>query len=47
MNAPATTATEYGVTPLEVMATMTGLDFVRAVGCRNHPPVLKFKIRHK
>ena len=42
MNAPAATATEYGVTPLEVMVTMTGLDFVRAVfdGRLPAPPIM-------
>jgi len=43
MNAPAATATEYGVTPLEVMATMTGLDFVRAIfdGRLPAPPIMQ------
>ena len=43
MNAPATTATEFGVTPLEVMATMTGLDFVRAIfdGRLPAPPIMQ------
>ncbi len=43
MNAPAATATEYGVTPLEVMATMTGLDFVRAIfdGKLPAPPIMQ------
>ena len=43
MNAPAATAAGYGVTPLEVMATMTGLDFVRAIfdGKLPAPPIMQ------
>ena len=43
MNAPAATAAGYGVTPLEVMATMTGLDFVRAIfdGRLPAPPIMQ------
>lgn len=37
------TAIEYGVTPLEVMASMTGLDFVRAIfdGRLPAPPIMQ------
>jgi len=38
VNAPAATATEYGVTPLEVMASMSGLDFVHAMFAGKLPP---------
>ena len=32
-----TTKTEYGVTPIEVMASMSGLDFVRGIFARTLP----------
>jgi uncharacterized protein (TIGR00369 family) len=42
VNAPAATATECGVTPLEVMASMPGIDFVRAIfdGILPAPPIM-------
>ena len=43
VNALAATATEYGVTPLEVMASMPGIDFVRAIfdGKLPAPPIMQ------
>ena len=43
MNAPAATATEYGVTPLDIMAKMAGVDFVRAIfdGKLPAPPIMQ------
>ena len=43
VNALAATATEYGVTPLEVMASMPGIDFVRAIfdGKLPVPPIMQ------
>jgi uncharacterized protein (TIGR00369 family) len=43
VNAPAATAIEYGVTPLEVMASMPGIDFVRAIldGKLPAPPIMQ------
>jgi uncharacterized protein (TIGR00369 family) len=43
VNALAATATDYGVTPLEVMASMPGIDFVRAIfdGKLPAPPIMQ------
>ena len=43
MNAPAAIPVEYGVTPLEVMASMPGIDFVRAIfdGKLPVPPIMQ------
>lgn len=40
---PATAKIEYGVTPMQVMASMTGLDFVRAffAGKLPSPPIMQ------
>lgn len=40
---PAAPATEYGVTPTHVMASMSGLDFVRAIFARKlpAPPIMQ------
>jgi uncharacterized protein (TIGR00369 family) len=42
-DAPATDQNRYGVTPTEVMASMTGLDFVRAIfsGKLPEPPIMQ------
>jgi uncharacterized protein (TIGR00369 family) len=42
-DAPAAPKIEYGVTPLEVMGSMTGLDFVRAMfdGKLPPPPIMQ------
>ena len=37
-DAPAAPKIEYGITPLEVMGSMTGLDFVRAMFAGKLPP---------
>jgi uncharacterized protein (TIGR00369 family) len=43
MNAPAAIQVEYGVTPTEVMASMAGVDFVRAIfeGRLPAPPIMQ------
>jgi uncharacterized protein (TIGR00369 family) len=43
MNAPAAIQIEYGVTPTEVMASMAGVDFVRAIfeGRLPAPPIMQ------
>jgi uncharacterized protein (TIGR00369 family) len=43
INAPAAIQVEYGVTPLEVMASMAGVDFVRAIfeGRLPAPPIMQ------
>lgn len=43
MNVPAANPVEYGVTPLEVMAAMPGIDFVRAIieGKLPAPPIMQ------
>src|SRR5882724_3199700 len=43
MDAPSARKIEYGVTPTEVMASMTGLDFVRATfdGKLPTPPIMQ------
>ena len=43
MNAPAAIPVEYGVTPLQIMASMPGLDFVRAIfdGKFPAPPIMQ------
>ena len=43
MNAPAAIQVEYGVTPTEVVASMTGVDFVRAIfeGRLPAPPIMQ------
>src|SRR5215203_404551 len=43
MNDAAARKVEYGVTPLDVMASMTGLDFVRAIfdGRLPAPPIMQ------
>jgi uncharacterized protein (TIGR00369 family) len=43
MNEQPAAKVEYGVTPLEVMASMTGLDFVRAIfdGRLPAPPIMQ------
>ena len=43
MNAPAAIEVEYGVTPTEVMASMAGVDFVRAIFERRlpAPPIMQ------
>jgi uncharacterized protein (TIGR00369 family) len=43
MNAPAAISFEYGVTPTEIMASMAGVDFVRAIfeGRLPAPPIMQ------
>jgi len=43
MSEPATPKVEYGVTPIDVMASMSGLDFVRAIFARKlpEPPIME------
>ena len=43
MNAPAAIQVEYGVTPTEVMASLAGVDFVRAIfeGRLPAPPIMQ------
>src|SRR5271156_2143260 len=43
MDDTGTRKTEYGVTPMEVMASMAGLDFVRAIFARRlpEPPIMQ------
>ena len=38
MDTPTARTVEYGVTPIEVMASMSGLDFVRAMFAGKLPP---------
>jgi hypothetical protein len=42
-DAPTPRKSEYGVTPTEVMAAMTGIDFVRAIfsGQLPEPPIMQ------
>jgi len=43
MNAPAAIPTEFGITPVEVTASMAGIDFVRAIfgGKLPAPPIMQ------
>ena len=43
MDDPTAPTVEYGVTPIEIMASMSGLDFVRAIFARRlpEPPIMQ------